>query len=408
MLFFLLKGGGIFKKRESSPKQAPGTQRQLDIYQRGALGRKPPIPVGLEALEQLAKKKLRRKAYDYVAGGAGGESTVKANVEAFGQWRIIPRHLRGIARRDLRVTLFGQTFNVPFLLAPIGVQGIVHRDGELAVARAAASLNVPLVLSTASSKTMEEVALAAHGTPHWFQLYRPNDPELAKSFIKRAEQSSYSALVVTLDTLLFAWRERDLQNAYLPFLAGDGLANYFSDPVFRSALETPPEKAPLSAVRYFARVFSNPSLSWNDLKWLRKQTDLPIILKGILHPDDARTALRFGVDGIIVSNHGGRQVDGAIAALEALPPVVKAVGSRTTVLFDGGIRRGADVFKAIALGAKAVLLGRPYMWGLAIGGEKGVRDVLENLIADVDLTLGLAGYSSFSSLNQRSVIRSDP
>ena len=328
---------------------------------------------------------------------------MRANLKAFEQWRIVPRHLRNIAERDLRVTIFGQTHRVPFLLAPIGVQGIIHRDGEVAVARAAARLNVPVVLSTASSKTMEEVASAMDRSPRWFQLYWPKDPELAKSFIKRAEAASYAVLVVTLDTPLLSWRERDIQNAYLPFLEGDGLANYFSDPVFRAALKEPPEKQPLAAVRHFAQVFSNAAWTWSDLKWLRKQTGLPIVLKGILHPDDAKMALRYGADGIMVSNHGGRQVDGAIAALDALPAVVKAVGSRTTVLFDSGIRRGADVFKAIALGARAVLLGRPYMWGLAVGGEKGVRHVLENFIADIDLTLGLAGYTSFAQLNQHTL-----
>ena len=403
---FLLKGGELFKKRPSLPPQSPGIQRQLDIYQRGLLGRKPQFPVQLKALERLARQKLSREAYDYVAGGAGGERTMKANLRAFDDWRIVPRHMRNVAERDLCVQLFGKTLAVPFLLAPIGVQGIIHPKGEVAVARAAASLNVPIVLSTASSKTLEEVASAAGNELRWFQLYWPKDPELARSFIKRAEAASYSVLVVTLDTRLFAWRDRDLQNAYLPFLTGDGLANYFSDPVFRSTLQRPPEKAPLSAVRQFAQVFSNPALTWNDLKWLRKQTDLPIVLKGILHPDDAKTALHYGIDGMIVSNHGGRQVDGAIAALDALPGVVKAVGSRTTVLFDGGIRRGADVFKAMALGAKAVLLGRPYVWGLAVGGEKGVRHVLDNFIADIDLTLGLCGYSSFSAVGPKALVRS--
>jgi lactate 2-monooxygenase len=406
-LLFLLKGGGMFRKSEPLSPQAPGIQRQLEIYRRGILGRKPAFPVEIEELERLARRRLSRKAYDYVAGGAGAEKTLKANLRAFDQWSIIPRHLRNIAHRDLRVSLFGTSMSFPFLLAPIGVQGIVHRDGEIAVARAASSLDVPLVLSTASSETMEHVSAAMGQTPRWFQLYWPKDPGLAKSFIKRAEASSYSALVVTLDTTLLSWRERDLQNAYLPFLVGDGLANYFSDPVFRSALRRTPEDAPLEAVRHFAQLFSNPSLTWNDLRWLRKQTRLPIVLKGILHADDARTALKYGVDGIIVSNHGGRQVDGAIAALDALPAVVGAVGSRTTVLFDSGIRRGADVLKALALGAKAVLLGRPYVWGLAVGGEHGVRHVLENFVADIDLTLGLAGYSSFSQLNRHSLVRSE-
>ncbi len=405
-LLFLLKGGGILKRSENPPAASPGIQRQLDIYQKGVVGRRPEFPIRIEELEQKARALLKREAYDYVAGGAGSEATMRANREAFDRWQIVPRMLRNIANRDLSVKLFGQSFSVPFLLAPIGVQGIVHKEGEVAVARAAASMNVPMVLSTASSRTLEEVAAAGGTNLHWYQLYWPKDPDLAKSFITRAEKSNYSALVVTLDTTLLSWRERDIQNAYLPFLVGDGLANYFSDPVFRSALKESPEDHPLAAVRHFAQVFSNPALTWNDLRWLRKQTKLPILLKGILHPDDARTALRYGVDGIIVSNHGGRQVDGATGALDALPPIVRAVGKRTTILFDSGIRRGADVFKAIALGANAVLLGRPYVWGLAVGGEKGVRHVLENFIADIDLTLGLSGYSSFATVGRSSVISS--
>ncbi|HTP12836.1 MAG TPA: lactate 2-monooxygenase [Bacteroidota bacterium] len=381
----------------------PGIQRQLEIYQKGILGRRPEFPVQIEALERAARATLSREAYDYVAGGAGSERTMRANREAFDRWHIVPNMMMNIADRDLSVSLFGQKLKVPFLLAPIGVQSIVHKSAEVAVARAAGALGVPVVLSTASSKSMEEVASAAGNSPHWFQLYWPKVPELARSFIARAEAADYSALVVTLDTTLLSWRERDIQNAYLPFLTGEGLANYFTDPVFRSALAVPPEKNPLAAVRHFAQVFSNPALTWNDLKWLRKQTRLPIVLKGILHPDDARKALRYGVDGIIVSNHGGRQVDGAIASLDALPAIVQAVGKKTTVLFDSGIRRGADVFKAIALGAQAVLVGRPYMWGLAVGGERGVRHVLENLIADIDLTLGLAGYTSFAQVDIDSI-----
>lgn len=402
-LLLLLKGGGLLRSREQSERQLPGIQRQLEIYRQGLLGRRPEFPVQIEALERLAHARLPREVYDYVAGGAGSESTMRANREAFDRWHILPRLLRDISERDLSVTVFGSTLKVPFLLAPIGVQGIVHREGEIATARAARAAGAGLVLSTASSRSMEEVAGVMAETPHWYQLYWPKDPHLAVSLIRRAEQADYSVLVVTLDTQLLSWRERDIQNAYLPFLEGDGLANYFTDPVFRAALQDPPEKNPLAAIRHFAQIFSNPALTWSDVRWLRKQTKLPIVLKGILHPDDAKKALQSGVDGIIVSNHGGRQVDGAVASLEALPAIVQAVGKRTTVLFDSGIRRGADVFKAIALGAKAVLLGRPYMWGLAVGGERGVRHVLENFIADIDLILGLAGYASFTGVDRRAL-----
>jgi lactate 2-monooxygenase len=255
-----------------------------------------------------------------------------------------------------------------------------------------------MVLSTLSSNPLEVVAKVMEDVPHWFQLYWPRNPDLAASFVTRAEKAGFRAVVVTLDTYHLGWRERDIQHAYLPFLKGQGLANYFTDPVFRASLSVPPEKDPMPAVLQFMQIVSNPALTWKDLTFLRQHTRLPIILKGILDPDDARRALDQGVDGIIVSNHGGRQLDGAIASIEALPRIAQAVGQKTTLLFDSGIRRGADIFRAIALGAKAVLLGRPYCYGLAVAGAEGVRTVLQNLLADLDLTLGLAGCTSFAEL----------
>jgi isopentenyl diphosphate isomerase/L-lactate dehydrogenase-like FMN-dependent dehydrogenase len=333
--------------------------------------------------------------------------TMRANLEAFERWQIVPRMLRDIAERDLGVTLFGTRIPYPFLIAPIGVQGILHREGELAVARGAASLGVPMVLSTASSNPLEEVSRAMGSVPRWFQLYWPKDPDITASLVGRAERAGYSALVVTLDTTTLAWRERDIRNAYLPFLAAEGIANYTTDPAFRAGLKRTPEEFPLGAVRHFAKIFSNPQLTWKDLAWLRKQTRLPIVLKGILHPDDAKLAVRAGMDGLIVSNHGGRQVDGALCALDALPPIVAAAGKRITVMFDSGIRRGSDVFKAMALGAQAVLFGRPVMWGLAAGGEAGVHHVLSNLVADIDLTLGLSGCRSFADVTASMLKRQD-
>jgi isopentenyl diphosphate isomerase/L-lactate dehydrogenase-like FMN-dependent dehydrogenase len=326
---------------------------------------------------------------------------MRANHAAFERWQIVPRMLRNVGERDLRVNILGTALPAPVMLAPIGVQSIVHADAEVAVARAAASVGVPFILSTASSKTMEEVAQAADAvgkTPRWYQLYWGRDPELTASFLARAERAGYSAIVATLDTPLLSWRERDISLAYLPFLQGEGIANYLSDPVFRASLAQPPEENPQVAVMRFVQVFSNPTLTWDDLKFLREHTKLPILLKGILHPDDASQALDAGAAGIIVSNHGGRQVDGAIPALDALPSVVAAVRGRAPVLFDSGIRRGADILRALALGAQAVLLGRPYIWGLALGGEAGVRDVLLNTLADFDLTLALSGYTSLAQL----------
>jgi isopentenyl diphosphate isomerase/L-lactate dehydrogenase-like FMN-dependent dehydrogenase len=294
----------------------------------------------------------------------------------------------------------------PLMLAPIGVQSIVHPDGELATGRAAAELGVPSILSTASSYTMEEVAGQMGDAPRWYQLYWPNDPELAASFLKRAEQAGYGAVVVTLDTWLLAWRPRDLEQAYLPFLKGIGTANYFSDPVFRAGLEKPPEEDLQAAVGHWVGNYSDPTVTWERLAMLREATELPIVLKGIQHPDDARRAVDEGVDGILVSNHGGRQVDGAIGSLDALPGIVDVVPDEFPVLFDSGVRNGSDAFKALALGARAVVIGRPYVWGLAVGGEQGVRHVVRGLLAELDLTLALSGHTDFADVGPDALTRS--
>lgn len=382
-----------------------GPERQFQIYLGGLAGERPAAPVELSQLEQKAREVMSPEAYDYVAGGAGGEDTVGANREAFRRWRIVPRMLRDVSRRSLEAELFGLKLPAPLLLAPIGVQSIIHAEAEAATACAAAKLGVPFVLSTAASRTLEQVAEVMGRAPRWFQLYWSKDAELTASMVGRAKRAGYSALVVTLDTQMLGWRERDLKYPYLPFLKGEGLANYFSDPVFRSRLAHSPEQDPASAIRTWASIYSNPSLKWGDLPFLRRHTRLPILLKGILHADDARRALDAGVDGLIVSNHGGRQVDGAIAALDALVPVAEAVQGRVPVLFDSGIRRGADAFKALALGAQAVLLGRPYIWGLAVAGERGVREVAQNFLADFDLTLALSGYASCAELNPAALVR---
>jgi lactate 2-monooxygenase len=384
--------------------RAYGTERQMQIYLAGLQGQKPTTPVAYSELERRAREKMSQEAYGYVAGGAGSEDTMRANLEAFRRFRIVPRMLRDVSKRSTAVELLGTFLPAPLLLAPIGVQSIVHAEAEIATARAAASIGIPFILSTASSKTLEEVATSAGNGPRWFQLYWGRDPELTASFLERATLAGYSAIVVTLDTSLLSWRERDMQNAYLPFLLGEGLANYFSDPVFRATLERPPEVDPQSAIFKFVSIFSNPTLTWDDLKFLREHTQLPILLKGILHSDDAERALDHGVSGIIVSNHGGRQVDGAVASLDCLPHIVKTMERRVPVLFDSGIRSGADAFKALALGAQAVLLGRPYIWGLGLAGEPGVRDVLLNFLADLDLTLALSGCTSFTEVDRGTLV----
>jgi isopentenyl diphosphate isomerase/L-lactate dehydrogenase-like FMN-dependent dehydrogenase len=370
---------------------------QFDFYLQGLAGKQSLLPLRYEDLEARARDVVEPGPFWYVAGGAG-EDTLRANREAFRRYRIVPRMLRDVSVRDLSIRLLNTDLKVPLLLAPIGVQGVIHPAAEIAVARAAASLGIPLILSTLSSHPLEQVAEAMGEVPRWFQLYWPKDGELTKSLLTRAEAAGFSALVVTLDTKMLGWRVRDLEQGYLPLLTGQGLANYFTDPVFRAALKVPPEQDRQAAIMAWREVFTDPSQTWDDLASLREHTRLPIVLKGIQHPDDARLAAELGIDGIIVSNHGGRQVDGAIGALEALPAIVAAVGQRLPILFDSGIRTGADMVKALALGANAVLLGRPYIWGLALAGEAGVCEVVQRLLADFDLTLGLAGYNSVHQL----------
>jgi lactate 2-monooxygenase len=374
------------------------TSFQNEIYLAGMGGQRPDLPISMAGLEARAQEVMAPEAYGYVAGAAGSEDTARENLAAFRRWRIVPRHLRDVSIRDLSRTILDTPLPAPVLLAPVGVLGMVHPDAELAVARAASSLEVPFVLSTLSSKTLEEVAEAAGDGPRWFQLYWPNEPELAASLLKRAEAAGYSAVVLTLDSFLLAWRPRDLEVGYLPFLKAQGIANYTSDPVFRAGLERPDDEDPFQAALRWVGVFPHPTASWEELRRLREQTTLPLLLKGILHPDDAQQAIDAGVDGLVVSNHGGRQVDGAVASLDALPEVVAAADGRVPVLFDSGIRTGADGVKALALGAAAVLLGRPYVWGLALAGEDGVRHVLRTYLADLELTMALAGLRSLEEI----------
>ena len=371
---------------------------QNEIYLQGLGGQVPPWPLAVGELERRAYEAMSTEAEGYVAGGAGSEATMRANAEAFDRHRLVPRMLRGITERDLSTTVLGTSMPAPVLLGPVGVLSIVHPDGERAAARAAASVGLPFVQSNASSTPMEDVAEAMGDAARWFQLYWPRDHDIAASLVSRAEASGHSAVAVTLDTWQLGWRPRDLELAYLPFLKGEGVANYFSDPAFRQGLEKPPEEDLGAAVLHWARNFSNPALTWDDVSFLREHTGLPILLKGICHPDDARKALDIGVDGIIVSNHGGRQADGAVGALDALPGVAAAVGERAPVLLDSGVRSGADAIKAYALGADAVLLGRLYVWGLALGGEEGVRHVLRAFLADLDINLALVGHARPSDL----------
>ncbi|HSC98675.1 MAG TPA: lactate 2-monooxygenase [Casimicrobiaceae bacterium] len=410
-----------------------GPQRQSEVYVAGVSGDRPTVPVAELELEARAHAVMSRSAAAYIIGGAGREDTMSTNRTAFSRWHIVPRVLRDVEARDSSTMLFGMTLPAPLLTAPIGVLELAHPDADLAVARACAAEGVPMVFSNQASASMEECASVMGNSPRLFQLYWSRSDDLVRSFVARAEACGCRGIVLTLDTTMLGWRPRDLDLAYLPFMRGMGLAQYVSDPVFRRELELPfdaPPPAtrpslhalgvlwdllkntpgplaeklrtgwPRKAVRRFVATYSRPSLQWSDVARLRSMTSLPILLKGILHADDARLALEHGADGIVVSNHGGRQVDGAIATLDALPSIVDVVQRRIPVLLDSGIRGGADVFKAIALGATAVLLGRPYVYGLAIAGERGVREVLRNVRAEFDLTMGLAGCRNVAEITR--------
>lgn len=413
--------------------------RQSEIYLAGVAGKRPTVPVDPARLEAAAAGAMSEEAFAYVAGGAGTESTVRENREAFERWRIVPRMLCDVSTRDTSTELFGARLPSPVLLSPVGVLEMAHPDADVAVARAAAACGVPYIFSSQASRSMEACASVMGEGPRWFQLYWSKSDALVESFVHRAQAAGAGAIVVTLDTTMLGWRGRDLDLGYLPFLRGKGIAQYVTDPVFLDALQGPPPETPdakrtvnlsslrtfaeltrahpggfwknvrraepLRAVQQFIATYSRPSLTWEDLPFLRQRTKLPIVLKGILHPDDARQAVDAGMDGIIVSNHGGRQVDGALSTLDALPPIVQAVAGRIPVLMDSGVRSGADVFKAIALGARAVCIGRPYVYGLALAGAEGVAEVIRNLLADFELTMGLAGCRSLAEITPESVVR---
>ncbi|AUG80662.1 lactate 2-monooxygenase [Kitasatospora sp. MMS16-BH015] len=378
---------------------------QLEIYLNGLGGTVPDHPMTFAELERRAEAALPPGVWSYVAGGAGDEHTQRANVTAFERWGLVPRMMAGAAQRDLSVELFGLALASPLLLAPVGVLGICTPDGhgDLAVARAAARTGVPMIASTLSADPLEAVAKELGTAPGLFQLYPPGDRELAESLVRRAEAAGFTALVVTLDTWVTGWRPRDLSTANFPQLRGKCLANYTSDPVFRARLAKTPEEDPAAVVREWATVFPN-ALSWADLPWLRSLTSLPLLLKGIQHPEDVRRARDGGVDGIYCSNHGGRQANGGLPAIEALPGVVEAADG-LPVLFDSGVRSGAELVKALALGASAVGLGRPYAYGLAVGGEDGVVHVLRSVLAEADLLMAVDGYPTVADLTPQALRR---
>ncbi|WP_030619760.1 alpha-hydroxy-acid oxidizing protein [Streptomyces achromogenes] len=378
---------------------------QYEIYLDGLRGVLPGLPMTYTDLEAQAQAAMSPSVRSYVAGGAGDEYTQRANVTAFEGWGLVPRMMVSPTRRDLSVDLFGMRLATPLFMAPVGVIGLCAQDGhgDLATARAAARTGVPMVASTLTVDPLEEVAPEFGGTPGFFQLYTPNDREVAESLVHRAEAAGFRGIVVTLDTWIPGWRPRDLTTANFPQLRGHCLANYFSDPVFRSRLAQSPEDDPAAAVMHWVGLFGNP-LTWDDLPWLRSMTDLPLILKGICHPEDVRRAKDGGVDGVYCSNHGGRQANGGLPALDALPAVVEAADG-LPVLFDSGVRTGADIVKAIALGATAVGVGRPYAYGAALGGTDGIVHVLRSLLAETDLLMAVDGYPTLADLTPEALRR---
>ncbi|AKN15778.1 FMN-dependent dehydrogenase [Mycobacterium haemophilum DSM 44634] len=424
----------------------PGRSRQDAIYRAGVFGRVPAVPTNFSELERAARQRMSKRAWAYVAGGAGAGTGMINNRAALDRWAIVPRMLRDTSDRDLTVELFGRRLPAPVLVAPVGAADLVRNGADVEIGAAAAAVGVPYIFSNQGSAPMEDTAAEMDNVarqagrehaPRWFQLYWSTNDAVVTSLIRRAEALDCDALAVTLDTTQLGWRPNDLNIGSLPFAQAIGIAQYYSDTAFAQSVRERIAEArrsgrrpdmqltlgglrtlislarrmpgsflhnlvspvPRASVETFLETYSRPSLNWDNIAELRKRTRLPILLKGILHPDDARRAVDLGVDGIVVSNHGGRQVDSVIGAADALVDIVAAVGDQTSIVFDSGIRSGADIFKALALGAHAVTVGRPHIYGLALAGRRGVTEVLQNLIAEFDLTLGLSGLRSIAELS---------
>lgn len=409
---------------------------QRQIYLEGFTGKKPLVSPDWVQLERDAMAKMDKKAAAYIVGGAGLQQTMTHNRAGFEAYRIVPNMLNNVEQRDTSTQLLGLKLPAPFWLNPIGVSEMVHPEADLAIAKAAAQTGIPMVFSNQASVPMETCAAAMNNSPRFFQLYWSRSRDLVVSFVQRAEACGCQGIVLTLDTTLLGWRTRDLHLGFLPFLQGKGIAQYTSDPVFQQLIEaelTKPKASadfkpritlstlrnlfsavsrypgsgflqklrsgrPMAAVKLFTGIYTNPALTWDDLAFLRQHTRLPIFLKGITHPDNAQKAIDYGIDGLVVSNHGGRQVDGALGAIEALPKIAQVVNRQIPIVLDSGIRGGADVFKALALGATAVGLGRPYIYGLALGGQAGVYEVIRQLQADFELTMALSGCRNVSEI----------
>lgn len=351
-------------------------------------------PINLLEYEVIAAEYLSKMAYDYYVSGAWDEVTLRDNRNAYQRYKLRPRMLRDVSQRDHHTILLGQPLSMPILVAPMAFQCLAHSDGEIATAKAATAMETTMVLSTLSTRSLEDIAEVCSHQPPWFQLYIHRDRGITKALVQRAEAAGYQALCLTVDTPILGRRERDRRNQFtLP--AGMDLANLAS-----MAHLTIPQVEGESGLFAYILEQIDPSITWKDLEWLQSLTSLPVVVKGILRGDDAVKAVEHGAKAIIVSNHGGRQLDGAVATIDALSEVVTAVENRVEVLVDGGIRRGTDVLKALSLGAKAVLVGRPILWGLAVGGEAGVRHVLELLQDELDVAMALSGCATVQEIDR--------
>lgn len=411
------------------------TPRQGEIYTNGLCGRLPKIPTRIDKLEEIARQILSPRAFAFISGGAGREETQENNRNAFKKWAIVPRILQGNAEYATSISLFGQKHIYPFMLTPLGAQDLAHKQAEVAVGRAAAAENITLTFSNQASTPMEAVAAVMGNANRWFQLYWSKFDEFNASILQRAQNCGCSAIIITLDTQMLGWRTRDLDLGSFPFLYFSGMAQYISDPFAQKLIENyiqsgekePAPKINLALIRYlmsisyrypgnffdnlfslrpvkalrvFSKMMIKPALTWEDIVGLRKITKLPIILKGVLHPEDAKLALQYGIDGVMVSSHGGRQLSSCVPSLEMLPEIAAQVKGKIPILLDSGIQGGDDIFKALALGADAVLIGRAYLYALAIAGEEGVRELIQNLKAELELTMTLSGCASIKEITQ--------
>ena len=383
-----------------------GLDYQLKVYLK--MDADSDLPVSIESWRAAARKALQDGPWGYLEGAAGSEDTMIENIKAFSRYRIRPRYLHDVENRNQSITLFGRKHETPFIIAPIGVQSIIHKDAEYASAGAAASLGMPYILSTVSSTSIEDIAAKFPDGEKWFQLYPGKDENVMKSMVNRAEKAGYKVIVVTVDTTMLGWREQDIKNAYLPFLQGEGIANFITDPEFLKRLETSPENNMQAAIEEFLMVYVNPSFTWDGFRKIRSWTKLPILIKGISSEEDVHTAVKYGADGVIISNHGGRQVDGSISSLEALDEITGENKPEFTILFDSGIRHAADAMKALALGASGVLIGRPYCYAMAVAGQRGIERYLNQLRAEFDLQMALSGYSSISQLGRHTIYKKSP